>query len=468
MLKELRKKKNVKRYIIWLIILIVPAFFFWGVQTVRTSSVYVLKAFGMRVNLPQFIREMEKTRLSLMYRNPAQFSKIQKNINMEMETIRRLILLLDAKHRKLKATDQELVKTLKSIPYFKSKGNFSKNLYFKIVKGYFRTQPYIFEDMLKEEIIFKKLRDEVTKNIKVDEKEIEDLYRKENHKIKISYIKIPLEKLLSKIVPTPQQLEEYYNRHKEKYRLAPRIKIKYVKIPAQILKQTLKRIKRMKRLEDISQFMGLPVLESNYFSLKEPIEGIGQEPQVNQIAFDLDAGRTSGLIPIKDGFLVIEVADKKPSSIPEFRDVEKIVKEDFSRKKAQEEAMKLAEKIKESLLKGDEEIVRSQGIKIEETKLFALDEYIPGIGKGEQIFKSLPKNSKDWSEPCLLGNSVFLFKLIEEHKPQEEDFQKQKDKIRKELLTYKKGMAFLQYMDRLFQNPDVIINTDLLSQKSAR
>ena len=49
-----------------------------------------------------------------------------------------------------------------------------------------------------------------------------------NQKIKLAYLKVPYQDFTAKISPTPKQVEDYYNAHKDDFQEPERIKIAYI------------------------------------------------------------------------------------------------------------------------------------------------------------------------------------------------------------------------------------------------
>ena len=463
MLKELRNKKNVKRFFIILIILVVPAFFFWGVQTARTTSKFVVKVFGKRIGIPLFLQFMEETKLSIMFRTGNQYYPHTRDI-LKKETLRRILLVLDAQRKKLKVNDEEVLRYLEKVPYFQNKGKFDKELYFRIIKGFFHTQPHTFEKMIRNQILIEKLFKKVTENIKTNDKEVLEAYKLKNEKLKVKYIKINPDRFKNKVKVDVSILRKYYNIHREDYRLPPQVKIKFVRIPSNTDPKLLKRAVRIKNLERLAKFLNLPVLESDYFSLNEPIKFIGWEKEINQIAFDLEKDKISPPIFTSTGIYIIKVISKRDSFIPKFEDVEKKVQEDYLREEAQKIALQFAQNIYHSIKSQDLSIVKKENLKIEETDFFSKVDYLSQIGDAQSFFDVLFSHKKgEWVPPLNIRDMVFIFKIEDKKLFDEDKFNQEKEKFAQTFLKIKKELYFANYINKLVQESDLKVSSDFFS-----
>lgn len=86
-----------------------------------------------------------------------------------------------------------------------------------------------FEDEIRAEIAQEKLRAFVSASVNVSDAEVEEEYKRRNSSFDVSYIALTKEKLAEKILPSDEELRNYYESHKTDYRyLEPQKKIRYV------------------------------------------------------------------------------------------------------------------------------------------------------------------------------------------------------------------------------------------------
>lgn len=460
MLKELRNKKNLKKYLIALIILIIPAFFFWGVQSAKDASSYVVEAFDKRIGPSKFLRYINETRLGLMFSTGKRYVE-SKDFDIRRETLKRIVLIADAERQELTVSDTELAEYIQAIPYFQKDKKFNKELYFQVIDNYFKTDPKSFEEMIRGNMMIKKLFDSVTAETDVSEEELREIFWTEYTEYKVAYIKIPVEPDIEE--PPEEKLKSYFEENKERYREPPKVKIRFVTFPAKENYPTIQKFRKFKSLQQVSELFSSPIQESEYFSLNDPIKPIGWQEEINRKAFSMEKGEISEPLFIGDNIFLIELTDRKPSAIPSFENMAKDLKEDYIQEKAIEKAMTEAAEVYGYLDKNDESILAKKSLPIQTTEKFKEPDYLPGIAQAVNVVEILEEAENGWSKPKLLANNVFMFKLGEKIEPEEEKFLEQKDELKTQILAFKKDMRFLAYMNSLFGNPKIKVSSELFA-----
>ena len=183
MLKLLRKKKLAKKIWIALAIMVLPAFVFWGIGSATRGSKdnqYVGEIAGKRITALEFKDALDGVRYMAIMRYGDKFSEIEKQLDLKNQAWQRLILLHEAKTRRLNASDHEVIELIESYPFFQAKGVFNNRAYNEILQYVFRTQPREFEESTRQNIIISKLYEQLTNGIKVDDKEAREAYIKIN------------------------------------------------------------------------------------------------------------------------------------------------------------------------------------------------------------------------------------------------------------------------------------------------
>ena len=445
------KEKTIKRYFVILTIIIIPAFILWGSQVLRVSFRPVLKVFEKNFSKSEFLKFYNLTYLSLKMRLGDDFYKLSTS-DIKNETIKRIILLTEAKRRGLKVTDKEVARFI--INNFKKNQKFDKEFYLNLVKRYFRTTPSKFEEMLRQNLLIEKLFNQVTKDVKVSDSELLEVYRSLKEKAKINFIKINSSDFYKKIHLDSGELKSYFNEHKEEFRTPLRVKIKYVFIPFKDEK-TLSTVKKLKTLKRIKDFFGVPILESNYFSLEEPISNIGWQRIININAFNLEMNETSKPIVTERGIYVIKLIDKKPPYLPKFEEVKEKIKELLTRKKALRLAKFKAFKIYKKLKKNE----KIKNLKIEESDFFKRGDYIPNLGKDENFTERVFNAPlQRWQPPYKLDSQFIIFKVVAKEGFSKDKFEKEKEEWKEIYLKIKKLKTFNEFFFSLLQRVKISKN----------
>jgi peptidyl-prolyl cis-trans isomerase D len=119
----------------------------------------------------------------------------------------------------------------------------------------------------------------------------------------------------------------------------------------------------------------VPVEQSEYFGSNEPIPGIGDDQGIKNNIFSLDKGDVSGLLEFKDKYYIFQVIDKRPSYLPELKDVEQEVTKNFVSYLATREARAAAEGYLEELKGGKrwEELATERSFSPQKSEFFTRD-----------------------------------------------------------------------------------------------
>jgi len=333
MLKILRHKKTAKKIWIGLALIIIPAFALWGFGGAfrsREESMGMGRIFGRPVSSLELRDSVSAVTTTAIMQYGDKFPEIQKFLNLEDQAWQRLVLLEEAKKRSIKANDQEVIKLIEEIPYFKYKNTFDQRTYEQTLQYVFRLKPREFEEQMRKSIILNKLYKQVTDSLTVDESSIRKEYEKKNQEISIYYIASLISDFAKKIKPKDAQLKDYFEKNKERFReeaptgkdkretVIPEFKsikqkIKDAFINAEALEnaedkinQCLKDLKT-KDFKQAAKNCGLKVKETASFKFASNIEGIGASDRFWETAKDLKEGRNSEIIRLPSGFYIIKV-----------------------------------------------------------------------------------------------------------------------------------------------------------------
>ena len=181
MLKLLRNKKLAKKIWIVLAIMVLPAFLFWGIGSMgdnKKQSIYLGELYGKKISSTEFKDALDAVKNLAIIRYGAKFSEMEKQLNLNAQAWHRLILLHEAKMRKISVSDRQVIELIESYPFFQYKGSFDNRIYNDMLQYIFRTQPRAFEEQTRQNLMVSKLYAQITKDVSVDDKELRQAYAK--------------------------------------------------------------------------------------------------------------------------------------------------------------------------------------------------------------------------------------------------------------------------------------------------
>ncbi len=126
----------------------------------------------------------------------------------------------------------------------------------------------------------------------------------------------------------------------------------------------------------------VPIKQSGYFSSNENIPDIGGDDKLRKSIFSFEKNDVSEVLEFKGKFHIIQVVDKKPSHLPELKDVEEKVKKEFSSHLATLKAKSAAEDYLAELKLGRDwkDLAKERNLKPNTTDFFTRNDYSPKIG----------------------------------------------------------------------------------------
>lgn len=158
MLKQLRQKRVMKRVLWILALIIIPAFVLWGAGGLRESRNYAGMLFGKRVKFDEYRAGFDAVKNRALLTYGSKFYELQDKLNLEEAAWEHLIMLKEAKRKKIKVSNDEVITRIASFPFFQDKsGSFDHRAYALILNGTFRTEPREFEEEMRQFIMIEKL-----------------------------------------------------------------------------------------------------------------------------------------------------------------------------------------------------------------------------------------------------------------------------------------------------------------------
>ncbi len=230
MLKQLSRLKRTQSafIIIFALLLGVSLIFFYapssGNVTAATDNEIVARVGDEQVR----VRELNAIReqYSQLPQGQMYLAQMGGTRGLLEQLVTQRVIATEARRLGLGVSDLELQEKLRQ-QFSDAAGNFI---------GYERYKRRVgdtaqYEDQQRASIAAQKLREFVTAGVQVSPQQVEDDYKRANTKFELVYIPVTAEKLAAKIQPSDEDLQNYYNAHKDDFRITvPQKKIRYIYI----------------------------------------------------------------------------------------------------------------------------------------------------------------------------------------------------------------------------------------------
>lgn len=358
-------------------------------------------------------------------------------------------IINEAQRMGFRATDEDVVDELQHGPYaatFFPGGKFiGQDAYENLLQQNELTIPQ-FEQDIKNEILFRKLRDLVTSGAAVSDTDVRQEFEKRNTKVKfqyaffseadlrkqihptdaelkafydqhkaeynnsipekrkIAYVLIDSNKLASDTQVSDQDLRSYYDQHRDEYRVPEQVTVSHILIKTPTpgpdgkvdqkavdaarakAEDVLKQVRAGGNFAELAKkYSDDPGSAKNGGSLG-PVQRGRTVPEFEKEAFSLPKGQISDLVKTTYGFHIIKVDDKQQAHTKTLDEVKSQI-EPLIR---QQKAARAAESQANALLTG----ARSEGLdktatakkmSVVTTDFFARTDALPGIGNSPQL-----------------------------------------------------------------------------------
>lgn len=339
-------------------------------------------------------------------------------------------------------------------------GNFvGQEQYENFVQQSFNMGVQQFEQLLKTDLLIRKLRAAVEGPVTVSDQDIQREYQRENTKVKFEYAVLSMDDLMKQVQPTeaelkaafeknkqayanaipekrqvryilidsakvrqqvqvtPQELQQYYQSHREQYRVPEQVQVRHIliKTPApgpdgKVDEKALQAAKQkaedvLKQAQAGANFADLAKKYSEDPGSKDNGGSLGwiqrgqTVPEFEQAAFSLSKGQTSGLVRSTFGFHIIHVDDKQQAHVKSLEEVKAQIEPSIAAEKAASRVEALASKVaNDARNNGLDKAAQANGLEVISSGLFARGEPLPGIGNAPE-FASSVFGAKEKSAP---------------------------------------------------------------------
>lgn len=483
MLNLLRKKKIAKRILIVVAAIIIPAFVLWGAGSFGKKEIsgvnYVGIINGKKVDIDAFIKARNSMQIQLILNYMGQKEILDKllgdRVLMNKLTWDSLIMISAAKEKGMKVLDAEVVGFVTSQPLFMNKGAFDPQFYDFIIRQNLRTSTREFEENLRNALLVGKLRDDVLKNVSVSDEEAMDSYRKDFEKAKISYIEIYKDAFEKSISVNEDDINGYYEAHKNEFVAPEKISIEYISFPYQnltekdylvgMVKEAAKGLsKNPGKMDDVAKEYNRVKEETGLFFKQDPPAKFNLPAAAYDKIFKMEKGAIGifaeesvdgsvYLVKIKDKVSQTQMTKDEVDSI-----IEAKVKEDKALALVKNKTEEIAKDINSNKL-ALEDAAAKYGLKLKSTDFINRFEYIEGAGNAYEILDKLfTEKPKAASRPLEVRKGFIIARIDAFQDIDNAKFEEKKEEFKSKVLSIKKNKAMEDWYTEYSKNAKLAID----------
>ncbi|MFN6962250.1 MAG: peptidyl-prolyl cis-trans isomerase [Pyrinomonadaceae bacterium] len=196
------------------------------------------------------------------------------------------------------------------------------------------------------------------------------------------------------------------------------------------------------------------IRETGYIKPGDDVPNIGISPQFEEGIASLENPQDVGdKIPVKDGFAIPMVVDKKEPRNQEFDEVRAQVVEAVKIEKANAQLKEIADQIAAGASTADAlaAAAAAKGLKAEDVKAFTIGSPLgqgPSASTNEELENALlgMKPGDVTKQPIMVGDNWFVVAVKNREEPSNDEFAKQRDSLMEQMLQQKRTRVFTDYL----------------------
>jgi peptidyl-prolyl cis-trans isomerase D len=508
MLDRMRRHQS---WLKWILGIVVVAFVFIYVpQFLRPSGTGALSTDtlatvdGRRILVGTYQRAYNQQLQQLRQAYGDQFNdQMLQQLQMAPRLIQQMVdeesVLAEADRLGIRVSDEELRQRILSIPAFQMNGVFFGQERYEALLRSQRppVTPAEFEQEVRRQMISEKMQALITGWMQVDEKEVEQEYRKRNEKVKLELAVFTADHFKNAVQPTDADIKAQFQADPEKYRLPEKRRVKYLAVDSNSLKSrmtaTPEEIKALyeknkamfstpervrashillktegkdkaavkKQAEAVlakvkagGDFAALAKQYSedtgskdnggdlDYFS-RASDAAPGAPHMVKEFedaAFALQVGQTSGLVETEYGFHIIKLTDRKAAVTRTFEQARPQLEDQIKSQKAQAEAGKKADELAGQIKTPADldTVARAESLAVSDSGFFARDEPLAGLGFAPAVSaKAFEMEVGKVSEKLQTPNGFVWIALVDVKPSSLPTLEEVKDKVKDDVIRIK-------------------------------
>lgn len=198
-------------------------------------------------------------------------------------------------------------------------------------------------------------------------------------------------------------------------------------------------------LDAAAAAQGVPVINSDFFSRKDMLPGLGPASQFMDAVFSATEKSAPDQAPASQGIVVFQLLAVKPAATPTFDEIRTRVEEEF---KSERSSTLLTQKIQElsDRAKAEHDLKRAAkelGATMKSSDFVLPDAQVPDVGSmSGPAAVAFNMKAGEISGPIDNGPAAVVLEVIENQQPTDTDFAAKRDQIRDQMLLQKQSERF--------------------------
>jgi peptidyl-prolyl cis-trans isomerase D len=268
-------------------------------------------------------------------------------------------------------------------------------------------------------------------------------------KRKVAYVLIDTAKLQAQATVTPADLQAYYDQHRDEYRAPEQVNVRQILIKTPLpgpdgkvdqkavdeahakAEEALKELKAGAKFEDLAKKYSEDPSAKNGGSIGWVKRGSFPVPEVDNAAFSLPKGGTSGVINAGYAFVILHVDDRQSAHLKTLDEVKDQIGPLIRREKATHAAdTAAANLLNQARSQGLDKAAVASGMQVVTTDFVSRSDALPGIGPSPEFMDAV-FNEREDSPPdeVQLRQGYAIFRVLAVKPPSTPTFEEIRSQV---------------------------------------
>ena len=208
---------------------------------------------------------------------------------------------------------------------------------------------------------------------------------------------------------------------------------------------------RTEGFEKAASSNGLQVMNSDFIDRNSSLPGIGNSPAFNDAVFTGAVNSPAVTVQIPQGYAVVQSTEMQPARTPTFDEAKARLSQELAQQKAQsllqQKTQELADKAHS--LHNLKEAAKQLGAEFKSSDLVTPTQQVPELGVLGNLIDATTMKEGEISNAIPAGRTGAVIQMMQKQAPSEDDFAKNKDQYREQLLDQKRGELLQVYVSSL-------------------
>jgi peptidyl-prolyl cis-trans isomerase D len=500
MLDRMRRHRNWLKWSLGLVCLAFVIFyipdFLRGTGADAASGETIAKVEGREITAGEFRRTYQAQLQAYRSAYGGNMSEqLLKQLGIDQQILQQMVderaALAEADRLGISASDEEVRQRIFAMPAFQENGGFIGEQRYEQLLRMQRPPmtPAEFEETVRHGLIVEKLRSAITDWLSIDDKELEQEYRRRNDKVKLAVVSFTADSFRPQVNATDAEVASYFESHKNDFKIPEKRKIRYMLIdvdalrakinipPADVERAYNNSMEQYTTPEQVrASHILLKTEGKNDADVKAKAEDVLKQarsgadfaelakkysedeasaknggdldyfgkgrmvPEFDQVVFGMQPGQISDLVKTQYGYHIIKLVDKKAATTRTLAEVRQQITDQLAYERAQAQASDLAQNLEKQINKpGDlDRAAKANSLTVQESGFFARDEPILGLGPAPEVTNRAFDMKQGEVSGALRASRGFVFEsLVAKQDPYIPKLEEVKERVRDEVVKDK-------------------------------